>query len=203
KGGEGTATINSFKRSLKPEEWEVVVSNVVRRLGRASSGNQNAVGDDAVGDAFSVAKFVSDWDKLGPARKALFSGSNKIESYGDDLAKIARAASVVKESAKRSANASGTAQAASRIAAGTGLATGVVTSNPAILAATASSIAMNNAGARLMTNPQFVKWLSQSAKIPASRSSAAIAQLVSVANQSSAEDAAIIQQLTEELEEQQ
>jgi len=200
KGGEGTKSINVIKKSLKPEEWEVVASNVVRRLGKSSPGQQNAVGDDALGDAFSVDKFVTDWNKLGPARKSIFSGSDKIESYGDDLAKIARAASVIKDAGKVSRNASGTAQAASKLAAGTGLATGIVTANPTLLAATAASVAMNNAGARLMSNPAFVKWLAQSAKIPSSRSASAIGQLVGVANQSSADDAAIIQSLAEELE---
>jgi hypothetical protein len=195
RGGEGTQTINAVKRSLKPEEWEVVASNVVRRMGRASSGNQTAEGD-----AFSVDKFVTDWDKLGSAKKALFSGSEKLDSYGDDLAKIARVASTVKQAARQGSNYSGTAQAASRIAAGTGLATGVLSASPTILGLTAGSIAMNTAGARLMANPGFVKWLAQSAKIPAKNSAAAIGALSGVANQSSADDAAIIQQLVEELE---
>lgn len=195
KGGEGTQTINAVKRSLKPEEWEVVASNVVRRMGRSTSGNQTAEGD-----AFSVDKFVTDWDKLGSAKKALFSGSDKLSSYGDDLAKIARVASTVKQASRQGANYSGTAQAASRIAAGTGLATGVLSASPTILGLTAGSIAMNTAGARLMSNPNFVKWLAQSAKIPAKNSAAAIGALSGVANQSSADDAAIIQQLVEEIE---
>lgn len=200
RGGEGTTAINKIKSSVKPWEWQVVAANVVRRMGRASSGHQNAVGDDALGDAFSVEKFVSDWDKLGPARKAIFSGSQKIDNYGEDLAKIARAASVIKNAKQQSRNASGTAQALAKTAAGTGLATGAILASPTILGLTAGSIAMNNAGARLMSNPAFVKWLAQSAKIPASRSSAAIGGLVGVANQSSADDAALIQSLAEELE---
>lgn len=195
KGGEGTATINAVKRSLKPEEWEVVASNVIRRMGRSSSGNQTAEGD-----AFSVDKFVTDWDKLGKAKSAIFSGSKKLESYGDDLAKIARVASTIKYAGKQGANYSGTVQAGARVAAGTGLATGILSSSPTILGLTVGSIAMNSAGARLMANPSFVKWLAQSAKIPASRSSSAVGALSGVANQSSADDAAIIQQLAEELE---
>jgi len=195
KGGEGTKTINALKRSLKDDEWEVVASNVIRKMGRSTSGNQTAEGD-----AFSVDKFVTDWDKLGKAKNALFSGSDKLESYADDLSKIARAASTVKQSSKQAANYSGTAQAASRLAAGTGLATGVLSGSPTLLGLTAGSIAMNTGGARLMSNPRFVKWLAQSAKIPTRNSAAAIAALSSVANQSSADDAAVIQQLAEELE---
>jgi hypothetical protein len=195
KGGEGTKTINAVKRSLKPEEWEVVASNVIRRMGRANSGAQNAEGD-----AFSIDKFVTDWDKLGAAKKALFSGSENLNSYYDDLSKIARVASTVKYAGKQGANYSGTVQAGSRIAAGAGLAGGVATLDPVVLSVVGSSIAMNNAGARLMTNPKFVKWLAQSSRIPARNSAAAIGSLVNVANQSSADDAAIIQQLAEELE---
>ena len=195
KGGEGTKTINAVKRSLKPEEWDVVASNVIRRMGRANSGTQNAEGD-----VFSIDKFVTDWDKLGPAKKALFSGSDNLNSYYDDLSKIARVASTVKSAGKQAANYSGTAQMASRIAAGAGLAGGVATLDPVVLSVVGSSIAMNNAGARLMTNPKFVKWLAQSSRIPAENAAAAIGSLVSVANQSSADDAAIIQQLAEELE---
>lgn len=195
KGGEGTKTINAVKRSLKPEEWEVVASNVIRRMGRSNSGAQNAEGD-----AFSIDKFVTDWDKLGAAKKALFSGSDNLNSYYDDLSKIARIASTVKQSGRQAANYSGTAQAASRIAAGAGLASGILSTNPTVLGLTAGSIAMNNAGARLMTNPKFVKWLAQSSRIPSNNASAAIGSLVNVANQSSADDAAIIQQLAEELE---
>ncbi len=118
----------------------------------------------------------------------------------DDLERIARVASTVKQSGKQGANYSGTAQAASRIAAGTGLATGIMSTSPTVLGLTAGSIIMNNAGSKLMSNPQFVKWLARSANIPAGNSSAAIGSLVGVANNSSADDAALIQQLAEELE---
>lgn len=195
KGGEGTKTINAVKRSLKPEEWDVVASNVIRRMGRASSGQQNAEGD-----VFSIDKFVTDWDKLGKAKKTIFSGSDTLNSMYDDLERIARVASTVKQSGKQGANYSGTAQAASRIAAGTGLATGIMSTSPTVLGLTAGSIIMNNAGSRLMSNPQFVKWLARSANIPAGNSSAAIGSLVGVANNSSADDAALIQQFAEELE---
>lgn len=202
KGGEGTKRINAFKRSLKPEEWEVVVSNVVNKLGRSTPGQQNAVGEEAAGDAFSIAKFVTDWEKLGPAKNALFSGSPKINQYREDLNKIARAASTIKESAKTASNDSGTAQQLARYAAGTGIISGAVTQDPRILALTASAMAANNGIARLMTSPKFVSWLAKSQAIPASRSSAAIGSLAGLADQASADEAASIQQLVEELESQ-
>jgi hypothetical protein len=198
RGGEGVKSIMTVKKSIPTEDWEVVVSNVVRRLGRATSGNQNAVGEDALGDAFSINKFVTDWDKLGTARKAIFSGSTKLDKYSNHLNKIARAASVVKESRAPAANASGSAQAASRYAAGSSLVGSAVTANPTPIMIAAGSVAFNNAGARLMSNPKFVSWLAGNASRPLSSSS--IGQLVGLAKESSAQDSADIYELAKELE---
>lgn len=200
KGGEGTKLINTVKKSVSPDDWNVLVSNVIRKMGRATSGNQNAIGDDALGDAFSVQKFVTDWDKLGKAKNVLFSGSPEIESYAADLNKIARAASVVKEASKPAANASGTAQAAGKIAGASSLATSIATGNPTIFVAALTAMALNNAGARLMTNKNFVKWLAQTSKIPLNKAAPAIGALAGVAKQSTADDAAAIHSFAEEME---
>jgi len=198
KGGEGTKLLNTVKKSVSPNDWNILSSNVIRRLGRASSGNQNAIGDDAIGDAFSVQKFVTDWDKLGPARKAIFSGSEKLDKYADNLNKIARAASVVKEAGLPSANASGSAQAASRYAAGSAAVGSAVTMNPTPILIAAGSVAMNNAGARLMTNPRFVALLANQGNKPLSK--AFIGSLAGLAKESSAQEAADIYELTKEFE---
>lgn len=199
RGGEGIKAIMTVKKSIPQEDWEVVASNVVRRLGKASSGGQNAVGEDALGDAFSINKFVTDWDKLGPARKAIFSGSEKLDRYANDLNKIARAASVVKESRAPAANASGSAQAASRYAAGTGLVSSLVTGSPTPILIASTGVAFNNAGARLMSNPKFVAMLAARANKPVTKEF--LRGLVGLANESSAQDAADIYEFTKELEE--
>jgi len=198
KGGEGVKAIQTVKKSIPTQDWEVVASNIVRRLGRSNSGAQNAVGEEAMGDAFSVNKFVTDWDKLGPARQAIFSGSKKLDKYGADLAKIARAASVVKEAGLPAANASGSAQAGSRYAAGSAAVASAVTLNPTPIAIAASSIAFNNMGARIMTNPKFVALLAGQGNRPLS--SAFISSLVGLAKESSAQDSADIYEFAKELE---
>ena len=198
KGGEGVKAILTVKKSIPTEDWEVVASNVVRRLGRSTSGTQNAVGDDALGEAFSINKFVTDWDKLGPARKAIFSGSEKLDRYSNDLNKIARAASVVKESRTAAANASGSAQAASRYAAGTAAVGSLVTGNATPILIAASGVAFNRAGARLMTNPKFVAMLAERGGKPVTKGF--ITSLVGLANESSAQEAADIYEFAKELE---
>ena len=198
KGGEGVKAILTVKKSIPTEDWEVVASNVVRRLGRSSSGAQNAAGEDALGDAFSVNKFVTDWDKLGPARKAIFSGSEKLDRYSNDLNKIARAASVVKESRAPAANASGSAQAASRYAAGSAAVGSLVTGNATPILIAASGVAFNRAGARLMTNPKFVAMLAERGGKPVTKGF--ITSLVGLAKESSAQEAADIYEFAKELE---
>lgn len=198
RGGEGIKAIQTVKKSIPKEDWEVVAANVVRRLGRSTSGQQNAVGENALGDSFSINKFVTDWDKLGPAKKAIFSGSEKLDKYADNLNKIARAASVVKEAGLPSANASGSAQAASRYAAGSAAVGSAVTMNPTPILIAAGSVAMNNAGARLMTNPRFVALLANQGNKPLSK--AFIGILAGLAKESSAQEAADIYELTKEFE---
>lgn len=198
KGGEGVKAILTVKKSIPTEDWEVVASNVVRRLGRSSSGAQNAAGEDALGDAFSINKFVTDWDKLGPARKAIFSGSEKLDRYSNDLNKIARAASVVKESRAPAANASGSAQAASRYAAGSAAVGSLVTGNATPILIAASGVAFNRAGARLMTNPKFVAMLAERGGKPVTKGF--ITSLVGLAKESSAQEAADIYEFAKELE---
>lgn len=174
KGGEGVQAINAVKRSLKPEEWEVVSSNVLRKLGRATSGNQ-----DDVGEVFSVNKFLTDWDKLGRAKEALLSGSPKLNAYRKNLDKIASVADRVKEGSQAMANPSGTGQFVANVgtitAGGAALGTGNLPAFSAIL----TGVAANNAAARLMTNPKFVAWLARS--IDTENMAAHIGRLTSVA----------------------
>jgi hypothetical protein len=161
KGGEGTKAINAVKQSLKPEEWEAVTANVVRRLGRAASGQQ-----DDLGEVFSVSKFLTDWDKLGSSKKVLFSGSPKLNAYRKNMDKIASAASVFKEDVAAMANPSGTAQAAANITLVGAGGAAAITGNAPALGVIVTAVGANNGAARLMTNPDFVRWLSEATTTP-------------------------------------
>jgi hypothetical protein len=178
KGGEGTQTINAFKRSLKPEEWNVVVSNVIRQLGKATSGQQ-----DDLGQAFSLNKFVTDWDKLGTAKKALFSGTKELNKMGKDLDSIAQTASRVKESSKELAGQSGTAQLATAVGTGGATAGALLSGNLQVAGTIMSLVAANNGAARLMSSPRFVNWLATTSKMPPEALSRQIAKLGVIAQQ--------------------
>lgn len=156
RGGEGVQALNAMKRSLKPNEWEAVASNVIRRLGKSTPGQQ-----DAAGEAFSVNKFLTDWNKLGPGKKVLFSGSRTLNDYSKNLDKIARSAQAVKEGAKEMANPSGTAQSVQNMGAMATAAAGIATGNFVPVTAVMAGIASINGASRLMSSPAFVKWLAQ------------------------------------------
>lgn len=196
KGGEGTKLINSFKRSLKPEEWDIVASNVIRRLGKANSGQQNAAGDN-----FSVDKFLTDWNKLGTAKNAMLSGSKKLNSLKSDLDKIARVAETSKQSAKAAANASGTGQSVANVGLAIGATGGAVGLSAPVLGSVAATVTMNNMGARLMTNKAFVNWLAKNSTKAGKMTGSQISSLINVAKNSNLDDAIAIQSLIEELEE--
>ena len=158
RGGEGVQSINAIKRSLKPDEWEVVASNIVRRLGKANPGQQ-----DNLAEVFSVSKFLSDWNRLGPAKKAIFSGSNKLNDYRANLDRIASAANRFKDDITAMANPSGTAQSLANLGAMVGGATALGTGNLPMFFTVLGAVGANNGAARLMTSDSFVKWLAQGA----------------------------------------
>lgn len=203
RGGEGLKRLNSIMRSLKPDERDVVAANVISRLGRASPGQQIAEGEQAMGDVFSINKFATDWEKLGPAKKILFSGTEKTNKYAKDLNSIARAAGAYKQAAAQGANSSGTTQAGARIGAGTALATSIATLNPIPALSALSAIGLNYGASRyLMTNPRFVSIIAKGINSNLSPNSIA-AQLSALAKNSTAEDAAIIYNYLQDLETQQ
>ena len=154
RGGDGVQSLNAIKRSLKPDEWQAVASNVIRRLGEATNGQQ-----DSIGDVFSVPKFLTDWNKLGASKDVLFSGSPKLNEYAKNLDEISRVADRVKESIKQGANPSGTGQLVANVSLGTGAAAGAVTGNWLAVGGILASIAGNKGLSSLMTNGNFVKWL--------------------------------------------
>lgn len=60
------------------------------KVGKATPGQQTALGD-----GFSLNKFLTDWNKLGPVKRAMFSGSAKLNAYQKNLDRIANVSQVV------------------------------------------------------------------------------------------------------------
>lgn len=159
RGGEGVETLRAMKKSLKPSEWEAVTANVIRSLGKSNPSQQ---GVDAA--EFSVNKFLTDWTKLGPAKKELFSGSKKLNEYSKNLETIARVSERFKSAAKEMQNPSGTGQFVANVGVGTGAGTALLSGNLPGFGIIMGLVAANKGSAHLMTNPAFVKWLTTVSK---------------------------------------
>lgn len=147
-------TLRSVRRSLTPDEWGDVSSVMLREMGKARPGVQ-----DATGNAFSVESFLTNWAKLDETARNTFFAGARYKTMDRDLNAIARAASRVREGSRVLANPSGTAGQAANIAAGTAAVTQALQGDvvtPTIIGLYAVG---NNAAARLMTSPKFVRWL--------------------------------------------
>lgn len=143
------ARLTTFVRSLPPEESSVVRATMINQIGRATSGAQNATGD-----AFSLASFGTNWDKITPGAKRALFDRDSIAAL-NDLAQVASGT----KAAQRYANHSNTGGAVSVLST---LLTG------------GSSIPAEMITGRMLASPRLARWL---ARAPSQRPSAVQAYL--------------------------
>lgn len=168
RGKEGATTLRAVKRSLKPEEWDVVLSATLRRMGRAKGGS--------VGE-FSLETYLTNWRNLAPeARNALVGGA-RYKEIGKDLDAIAKVAERIREGARVLDNPSGTAGQLANMGAGFTAGGALLAGDVTIPLAIGGAAVTANGAARLMTSPSFVKWLAKSSEIPLEQLPGHIARL--------------------------
>lgn len=157
---DGGTTLRSVMQSLPNEGQKAVTAAVIKRMGMANPGAQSDVGD-----VFSAATFLTNWNKVSPeARKALFNRHGP--QFSRDMDRIARVASNIKDGAKLFANPSGTAPLAAGITYGTSLVASLFDPSFASTGLLVSGGAAANVMARTLTNPRAVKWLSRTTETP-------------------------------------
>lgn len=155
-GKEGATKLNAVKRSLTEDEWDIVSATVLKRMGRATPGLQ-----DELGEAFSLTRFLTNWNRLsGDARDSFFRGSIRKE-----LDDVAGAAAIFRENTRAFADPSGTAGATTGLGLALGGGATAITGNPAFILGFAGMAGLANRGAALMTSPRFVKWLARSTEV--------------------------------------
>jgi len=143
----GGTRIGRIMRSLDKQEREIVTGTVLKNLGKANPGAQ-----DATGDLFSVNTFLTNMNKLSPeAKTALFGDKSNLTRRSIDV--IASQASRLRD-INRFRNPSGTAQQVTLGAVLMGLFTAP--------AATIGTVASANGLARLFTNESFIRFLGKS-----------------------------------------
>lgn len=163
---DGGEMLSKLKSNFKPEEWDQISGTVLGRLGRATPGKQGATSIDDAGGEFSINTFLTNWNKLSPeARKELFGGT-RYQSLAPQLDRLNRVVARLKET-DAVANPSGTGRMVSygATAAGAGAAANDVMSGDVSGGAkiAALTVVAPRVAARLITNPNFVRWLADSA----------------------------------------
>lgn len=175
---EAGTRVRALRKSLTPDEWDIVTAATLRRLGRARPGQQ-----DATGEVFSTETFLTNWARLSQApaaRQAMFGGT-RYARMASDLDKIARAAERIREGSRVLANPSGTAARSANIAGAGAVAASAFTGNLAPLGVALALAGTSNRVAALMTSPAFVRWLARSTEVPGRGLQAYIQTLAQVA----------------------
>ena len=166
-------TLHIIRRRVSPETYDTLVSATFNQLGEAVNRAQNASGT-----VFSLETFLTNWNKLGAqSREALLAGPRYAQAR-EGLNALARQASRAREINQRISNASGTARGLADITAAgaipVGLAMGKVW--PAVAAGLA--VGGSAASAKLMTNPQFLRWMNQAIRVPPEQAAGTAVRLV-------------------------
>lgn len=186
---DGGTTLRAVMQSLPPDGQRAVTGAVVRRMGMATPGAQ-----DAAGETFSAASFLTSWNRVSKeARRALFDRYGP--GYSKDIDRLARVADNIKSGAKIYANPPGTANRAAAMTYGAALVGSLFTGGTSgLLAAGAGA----NLAARILTNPAAVRWLARSTTAPIGSVLGGLGSLRNIAaNTQDEELAAIADELSE------
>ena len=146
------AKLAVMRKNLQPNEWDEIVATSIQRMGRATAGNQNAEGD-----IFSPATFLTNWNKLSNGAKTELFGGKKYAGLRKELDNLLKISESVKDTSYVK-NPSGTA--------GMNLFIDMIT-NP-VKAATAIPVMgiPQRQLAKAFINKKFIKWVADGAKIP-------------------------------------
>lgn len=161
---DGGTTLRAVMQSLPKEGQKSVTAAVIKRMGMANPGAQ-----DAAGDTFSAATFLTNWNKVSPeAKRALFDRYGP--SFSKDMDRIARVAENIKDGSKVFANPAGTANRGAAQAYAIGLPISIaqapLTGHYWPIVATIGGGIAANVSARALTNPRIVRWLANSTQLP-------------------------------------
>jgi hypothetical protein len=144
RAGKGNAIrLGKFIDTLPSEESGMVRATIINQMGRAGDGAQNAAGD-----AFSLAKFLTDYNKLTPSAKVTIFGAEGRAAL-DDLAIVASGT----KAAQQYANHSNTGGVVGNLMT-MGSATGGL---PTFLTTIAAQYGLG----RLLASPRVARWIAR------------------------------------------
>lgn len=163
----GPSRLRALKKSLPVDDWNQLVGQQIREMGRATPGAQ-----DITGELFSPATFLTTYNKLSPAsRKVLFTGK-QYQGLEEAVTNLTVVSAGLKEASKM-ANTSNTAQNLIYMNMLTGGMGGLYGSQDeggaaaGALKGMVAATAIPAITAKLITSPKFINWLADSATIAA------------------------------------
>ena len=142
-----------IRRSLNADEWDDFSGTVLGRMGLSNPGVQ-----DAAGEAFSPATFLTNWNKLSPQAKNTLFGGTRYAQLRPSLDSLTRTIGSMKE-VDRLGNPSGTARGLGWQALLGALGGGWAGGAEGAAAAAGATVVAPYAAAKLITNPRFARWL--------------------------------------------
>lgn len=157
---DGDTILNRVVSSIPKENRKDLAAAVIQKMGRPTAGAQNDVGD-----AFSTASFLTNWNKLSPKAQQTLFGRTGDKNLLAELGNLAAVSSNIKEGSRYLANPSGSGAAIGRLLMGSGLAGSAFTGNLPALAGIAGTAGTANLLARLLTNPNVVEALGRSTQL--------------------------------------
>lgn len=182
---QGSTKLRTVLKSINSDQRKALAATVIDKIGMAIPKNQNEAGN-----VFSVDSFMTRYNKLDKSSKAfLFADADTRAS----MEKIAKAATVLKESGGVNRNPSGTAQAEIKYGAAGSLGALLMTGHFGLAAAEAAGIGANAAFSRSMNNPKFVKWVADSFNIPESQKQQQLIRLIEASKRSTDQEKKDIQ----------
>ncbi len=166
---KGGTLLRKLRANFTPDEWDTVAATVIDRLGQANPGASRAAsaGSELGGDAadFSVAKFVTSWEKLSPEAKAALFGGRRYADLRRSLDSFVDVGKRLKD-VDAMGNPSGTARnmlvAGGITGAGAALYYGDPKSAVGILM---GGVLAPRITAKLITSPAFVRWLTTTTNV--------------------------------------
>jgi len=143
-----------LKNNLTEDEFGVLGSTLLQRMGRAKNAAQ-----DETGELFSPNTFMTNWSKMGDEAKDIVFGNEGLRNELDELVKLV---ATIKKSARytNTSNTTNAMQSASLIQAA-GVTAGAFFGGDVESATVGfgAGVVAPRVAARLLTNQAFVRWL--------------------------------------------
>lgn len=145
---EGDTILKRVVSAIPKQNRRDLAATVISRMGRATPGNQNDLGD-----VFSPNTFLTNWNRMSPAAKQTLFGRVDRPGLLGDLGDLASVASNIRDGSKVFANPSGTSGTLAGLGMFQGGITALLTGHPVFAGAAVAPIGAANWLAKKMTDP--------------------------------------------------